>query len=136
MSAYPRTLQPSDISFALRSLILDLTRRLLDGPAPQHRTLLAQFASARITSVDLTGVGFYAHFETEHESTVEPRRLIGGCVNFEVVGVEGGAGSLVIVSGGRLDCLEVYNHAGGWPDEPQVISIHEGSPLPITRQAT
>jgi hypothetical protein len=117
-------------------LIFELTRRLLDGPAPQHRILLAQLASATISNVQLTGVGLYASFEISANSSVEPRRLIGGCVPFEVVGVEHGAGCLVIVSDGKLDCLEVYANAGTWPDEPQLVSLGAALPLPVVAPAT
>jgi hypothetical protein len=60
MTAYPRELSATEVSPDLATLILGLAARLLGGPAPEHRALRDQLASARLARVTLTGAGLYA----------------------------------------------------------------------------
>ena len=138
MSDYPRTLGASDISPSLRRLILELTQRLLGGPAPTHARLRAQFDHAEISQVELTGVGLFASFRIPPDAPlVEPGELIGGDAPLEVEGIRSGAGCLVKVSSGRLDFLEIYTYGNdAWPDEPVVLSVGTVTPIPVVAQAT
>jgi hypothetical protein len=138
MSVYPRDLSAAEISPRLASLIGELAARLLDGPAAEHRALSHQLAHARIGHITLTGAGLYAYFE--HPSGVRPitpPEMIGGDVAMDVQGLDAPAGSLIAVSKGRLEFVEVYTFGErGWPDEPGEISFGHSLPLPIPMQST
>jgi hypothetical protein len=138
MSVYPRDLSPAEISPRLASLIGDVARRLLDGPAAEHRALRHQLDHARIGRITLTGAGLYAYFE--HPSGVVPiatPEMIGGDVAMDVQGLDAPAGSLIAVSSGRLEFVEIYTFGErAWPDEPGEISFGHSLPLPIPVQST
>lgn len=58
--------------------------------------------------------------------------MIGGEVQIELRELDAPAGSLLKVSDGWLDFVEIYTFGyRPWPDEPQVISFGETTPLTI-----
>ena len=138
MTAYPRELSAAEVSPGLATLIFGLAARLLAGPAPEHRALRDQLASARLLRVTLTGAGLYAYFEHPvHVVRVVPPEMIGGEVPMEVRGLDAPAGSLLKVSEGKIDFVEIYTYGDvGWPDEPDVVSFGESMPVPVSRRAT
>jgi len=137
LSDYPRDLTPESASPRLLALIEELTRRLLDGPTPAHRTLLQQLAHARVREISLTGAGLFAEFATASPDRVSPAEWIGGEVEILVEGLDASAGSLVKVSDGRLDSLEIYTHGIAlWPDDPHVISLRTVAYVPVPPAAT
>jgi hypothetical protein len=94
MTAYPRELSATEVSPGLATLILGLAARLLAGPAPEHRVLRDQLASARLGRVTLTGAGLYAYFEHPVNTVrVVPSEMIGGEVPIEVRGLPAPAGA-------------------------------------------
>jgi hypothetical protein len=131
--AYPKVITGDVIAGDLRSLLHELTSRLLNGPTPQHAVLKHQLSGALVDHLTLTGAGLYAHFQVSADAaTVDPPELIGGNGVIEAEGLDVPAGCLVKVSGGRLDFLEVYTVGdAGWPDEPHIISLSGFEPLPI-----
>lgn len=133
MTLYPRELAQSDIAPELSSLVRKLAALMLDGPTPQHRILREQLTAARVSNVTLTGAGLFATFEHSPDTTtVTPPDLIGGQVSMKVQTLDAPAGSLLKVSGGLLDFVEIYTFGEvGWPDEPQVLEFSEATPLPI-----
>ena len=137
MGDYPRELSATEISPALAALVRELAGRLLDGPAAEHRALRDQLAAAWIDRVTLTGAGFYAYFaHPPGMPPVAPAEMIGGEVPMEVPGLDAPAGSLLKVSGGRLEFVEVYFFGDRpWPDEPRSVSFGEATPLPIPVRA-
>lgn len=132
MPEYPRTLDGDDVSAELRSVIDSLTTRLLSGDDPAHSVLRDQCGRATISSVELTGAGFFAHFAVPADTPiVQPPRLIGGNVVMEVEGLAEGAGSLLCASDGRLAFLEVYVYGSKpWTESTVVRSFGEVTPLP------
>ena len=138
MTAYPRELSTTEVSPGLVTLILGLAARLLAGPAPEHRALRDQLASARLGRVNLTGAGLYADFEHPVNTVrVVPAEMIGGEVPMEVRGLDAAAGCLLKVSEGKLDFVEIYTYGDvGSPDEPNVISFGESVPVPVSGRAT
>jgi hypothetical protein len=98
-----------------------------------------QLASARLDRVTLTGVGLYAYFEHPVNTVrVMPQQMIGGQVPMEVRGLPApGAGSLLKVSEGKIDFVEIYTYGDvAWPDEPEVVSFGESVPIPVSHRAT
>jgi hypothetical protein len=130
MDAYPRIFTGDDISPRLRSIVSSLAERLINGSTPAHKILLEQYSRARLRDVELTGVGFFAHFDVPEDSKpVEPARVIGGCVSMDVQDVPGGAGSLLCVRDGRINYVEVYTYGTPWPDDPIVLSYLKSEPI-------
>jgi hypothetical protein len=138
MGEYPRTLPGDQIPPELRAIIDSLTTRLLSGGHPTHSLLREQYSRATVTEVELTGAGFFARFEVPRDSrTVQPPRLIGGDVAMDIEGSAEGAGSLLCVSDGRLDFLEVYVYGSKpWTENTIVRSFGEVVPLPSDAHAT
>lgn len=138
MTAYPRELSATELSPGLVTLILGLAARLLAGPAPEHRVLRDQLASAWVARVTLTGVGLYAYFDhPENTVRVVPPEMIGGQVPMEVRRLDAPAGCLLKVSEGKIDFVEIYTYGDvGWPDEPDVVSFGESVPVPVSGRAT
>jgi len=138
MTSYPRTLNMNEISPQLAALVRGLAGRMLGGASPQHQALREQLAAARLSRVDLTGAGLYAHFEHSPDvPRATPPDMIGGEVSLEVRGLDAPAGSLLKVTGGLLDFVEVYTFGNnGWPDEPEVVAFGEPVLLQIPASAT
>ncbi len=132
MGEYPRILTGDEISPRLRSVVASLAERLIKGPTPAHAILLEQYSLAQLRDVELTGAGFFAHFGVPKDTLrVDPARVIGGCVSMDVEGVQGGAGSLLCVTDGRINYVEVYLYAANsWPDDAIVLSFLD--PVPIS----
>lgn len=138
MTSYPRDLEANQISSGLSALVRDLAGRMLEGPAPQLHALREQLATARLSRITLTGAGLYAYFEhAPGTHSVSPPDMIGGEVPMQVHTLDAPAGSLLKVSGGLLEFLEVYTFGDrGWPDEPRIIEFGKATPLPIPTRAT
>jgi hypothetical protein len=119
------------------ALINELTTRLLSGDSPIHAALRTQFAMASIRDVELTGVGLYANFDVPEDAPkVAPARMIGGHVQMEIEGLEGGAGCLVCVSDGRLDFLEIYVNGTELLPERPIARLGQTTPLTLQPPAT
>ena|SRR5258705_5093708 len=131
MGPYPRILTRDEISPRLQSVVASLAERLIDGSTTAHKILREQYSRARLRDVELTGVGLFAHFEIPADAKrVAPARVIGGCVSMDVEDVLGGAGSLLCVSDGRINYVEVYMYgSASWPDDPIVLSYLEPEPI-------
>ena len=109
MIDYPRDLVADEISPGLAALIRDLAGRLLDGPTVEHRALRGQLGEARIDRVTLTGAGLYAYFAHPRGTpSVSPPEMIDGEVEMHLPELDAPAGSLLKVSDGRLDFVEIY----------------------------
>ena len=137
MGDYPRDLIADEISPGVAALVRDLAGRLLDGPTVEHRALRGQLGEARIYRVTLTGAGLYAYFAHPRGTpSVSPPEMIGGEVEMHLPELDAPAGSLLKVSDGRLDFVEIYTFGDRpWPDEPKGVSFGEPTPLPIPTQA-
>jgi len=138
MTDYPRDLSPGEFSPALAALVRDLAGRMLTGPAPQHDALRQQLAAARVARITLTGAGLYAYFDHGPEAArVSPPEMIGGEVPMEVRSLDAPAGSLLKVSDGLLDYVEIYTFGyRPWPDQPRIVAFGNSTPLPIPERAT
>jgi hypothetical protein len=130
---YPHDLRPNEISPELAALVRSLASRMLDSPAPEHHVLREQLEAARLSRITLTGAGLYAYFEhPPGAQTVSPPEMIGGDVPMEVRTLDAPAGSLLKISGGLLDFVEIYTFGDHpWPDEPQIVEFGEATPLPV-----
>jgi hypothetical protein len=135
---YPRELLAKEITPRLATLVHTLANRMLAGPSPEHAALREQLATARLSRISLTGAGLYAYFEHGPDAPmVFMPDVIGGEVPLQVRTLDAPAGSLLKVSGGRLEFVEIYTFGDiAWPDDPDVTEFGEATPLPIPVRAT
>lgn len=88
-------------------------------------TLREQYATAVVTSRDLTGVGFFTHFAVAASAPrVVPSDFIIHDIGVEVAGLEYGASAMLFVRDGLIDFLEVVTHSGEWSDNATLVSIY------------
>ena len=131
--SYPRELSSAEVPTNLSSLVFQLAHLLLSGETHAHQVLQAQLASAQIDHVTLTGAGIYAYFNVLIDwGIVLPLEMIGGMVTIEVPALDAPAGSLIKISKGKLDYVEIYTFGEkNWPDDPNDFSLGFSDPLPI-----
>ena len=123
---WPKVFDPPNAPPQLLDLVGRLMPLLLAGDHPTLVTLRAQYRRARITKVELTGVGFFVDFEVPPEmAKTEPPDLAGGGANIAVAGVKHGAGCVLFVREGRLTMLEGFTYDDEWPEHPQVLAIED-----------
>jgi hypothetical protein len=96
--------------------VIDAT---LAGDHPVLAILRDQWATARVTNRDFTGIGLYLTIEVAPDApTVTVKRLPFGDVIVDLPDKNEAMGSLVFVEDGRLTCLEMYTFGGmAWPDD-------------------
>ena len=131
--SYPRELSSAEVPLSLSSLVFELARRLLAGDAHEHQVLQTQLASAQIDRVTLTGAGVYAYVKVPKEcELVSPPEMVGGVVEIEIPTLDVPAGSLIRISKGKIDYVEIYTFGEkAWPDDPQGACLGFSDPLPI-----
>lgn len=118
--------QSNDIE-ALVGLIVP---RLLQGDDAALGVLRDHYAGATIREVRLTRVGAFVEFDVPDDlPRVVPESITGGSAFLEIVGLAYGAGCVVFVREGRLDCLELFAYGESWPDHVQVSDIRDVEPL-------
>ena len=123
---WPKVFDPANAPPQLLDLVDRLMPLLLAGDHPTLVTLRAQYQRARITKVELTGVGFFVDFEVPPEmAKTEPRDLTGGSANIAVAGVKHGAGCVLFVREGCLTMLEGFTYDDEWPEHPKVLAIED-----------
>jgi hypothetical protein len=116
----------------------DFERRAIDmllkGCHPVLAVLRAQLEVATVSNRQITGVGFFTHFvvpPTVPRLTV-PGRVHFGDVQAEVPGLAGGAGFVLFLKEGSLECLECYTYGvEQFPSEMESIRLYyvrPGSP--------
>jgi hypothetical protein len=97
---------------------------LLQGADPVLVGLRAQWAATSVTQRELSGVGFFTHFDVpESVRKVTPPDFELSDVYLELEGLEHGAGVVLFVRGGVIDVLEGFTFDEPWPDQPIVRSI-------------
>jgi hypothetical protein len=91
-----------------------------------HAGLRQQAQHAAVRSRKHTGVGFWTYFAVEPGA---PRLANSGRLRLSDVGavvqdVQHGAGFILWVEHGVIDCLEGFTYADDWPKEPKLIRWH------------
>jgi hypothetical protein len=130
MSRWPRTYQRAQAPREMVALIDRVMPLLLAGDEPLLVTLRAQYARTTLERLDLTGVGFFAHFSVPQDApTATPPDFVCGAAQLDVGGVVHGAGCALFVRSGVLDFLEGFTYEDEWPEHPKVLAIHHVSPV-------
>ena|SRR5437764_588885 len=101
---------------ALESAVIDV---LLPDDLPEAAILREQLRSARVSSREMTGVGFFTEFTLSGDAPVLPenRSLHLGNVAATCPDVEHGMGFVLFVREGKITMLEGYTYDEPWPDE-------------------
>lgn len=96
---------------------------LLAGDKEELAILRQQVQQAVVRSRRLTGVGFWTYFDVPPGAPrlTDSSRLRLSDVGAEVQDVEHGAGFILWVEHGAIDCLEGFSYADQWPKEPELI---------------
>lgn len=91
---------------------------LLAGDDATLQILREQFRVAEVTQRELTGAGFFTTFLVPPQvpRLEGDRTFTFGDVIAEMEGLEHGAGFLLYVRNGSIDCLEGYSYEEAWPD--------------------
>src|SRR5262245_4136807 len=112
---WPKVYSPAAAPSEVLELSQQLIPRLLQGSDPDLATLRDQYAAARVTGVQLTGVGFFVDFEVPREVPACSRPdIVGGHATIEAPGLKHGAGCVLFVRGGRLTMLECFTYDDEW----------------------
>jgi hypothetical protein len=129
--AYPKTYEPQYAPSSVRMLLQRVLPRLLDGEHPALVLLRKQLVESVVSSVELSGVGFFAHLTVPpYLPMAHPPRMVGGDAELALSGVEHGAGCVLFVDGGRLSMFEGYTYAGEeWAETTTVVSIGPVTPM-------
>lgn len=128
--------QSQDSSAKFTPLEISTMEKLLIGDDDVLKTLASQWNSATLRTRELTGVGFYTHFELP--PSANPIRgmptFCFGDVVAEIEGLKYGAGFLLWVKDGLLDFLEAYTFQEAWPSEIKEFSLrYEGGARDIKK---
>lgn len=102
---------------------------LLDGEDLVLANLRYQLANRTGVDKTFTGAGFYTYFEIPSQiRRVTEKSFAFGDVDAQTQSLEYGAGFLLHVKRGLLDCLEGYSYEELWPDDDNGFSLtyHNG----------
>ena len=101
----------------LGQLERDVMELLLAGDDPILNVLREQYRLAEVVKREETGAGFYVHFSVDPRATRldTGKSLHFGDVTAEVEGLNYGAGFVLHVRDGAIECLEGYSYDEPWP---------------------
>jgi hypothetical protein len=118
------------VSQQIADLASTLLPQLLVLDHPTIELLRAQYARARIASIEATGVGFFIRYDVPSDSPqTEPSHFAGGNAAISITGLETPAGCVLFVRDGKLDTLELYCFDNIWPTDFRVLGFANVSPL-------
>jgi hypothetical protein len=89
--------------------------KLLEGNHPLLMQLRKDLSICRVSRREMTGAGFYTHFDAGVAPTASNSKLRFGDVVAEIDGMTHGAGFVLYVENGRLSMLEGYGYDDPWP---------------------
>jgi hypothetical protein len=111
--------------FMLNRLETQVLGMLLVGDDDALNALRSQVPHLRVTSREMTGVGFL----TEFSVSVDAPRVVGsptfkfGDVSGKADNVEHGLGFVLYVDDGALSALEGYTYDDAWPEEVHGLKL-------------
>ena len=95
----------------------DVMSMLLAGSDPTLETLAAQFRLAQTAKRENTGTGFFTEFllPPDAPKVAGEKSFSFGDVDAEIDGLQFGAGFVLHVRNGTINCLEGYSYEEPWP---------------------
>jgi len=118
------------MSVELTRLEREVMRMLLEGNDPVLHALRQQFAHSCVVRRELTGVGFFMTFDVSPEvpQAAGGKSFALGDVYADIKGLSHGAGFVLFVSAGVIDCLEGYTYDEPWPPTVEEFELwYEGN---------
>ena len=112
---------------------------LLVADHPAITALRAQYRRRCITTVEMTGVGFFVNYAVPDDAPAAvPRDFAGGNAEIHIAGLEYPAGCVLFVRDGKLRMFEVYIFDDDWPEDDTVLGVERVVPLlpPAENQST
>ena len=110
--------------------------QLLRGEHQSLDVLRTQYARCSVSSVELTGVGFFVNFDVPDDvERCTPANVAGGdtVIRYAESPIE--AGCVLFVRDGLLRFLEIYTFDGDWPEHATVTSVTDVMPLSVADYA-
>ncbi len=100
-----------------------IVHAFLAGEMPELAVLGNHAAAASVRVREFTGVGLFTHFDVPSEVPRVPSedRFALTDVGADIEGAEFGAGFVLFVQEGVLDCLEGFTYTGEWPTDAQLL---------------
>ena len=132
MNDLPKTFTAETAPREVIALAESLVPQLLVGEHLAMIVLREQYDRVQISSVDLTGVGFFVNYEVPDDSPrTKPPDIVGGHADIEAEGLSIDAGCVLFVRDGLLSFLEIYTYGDSevWSEQMKVIAIKNISPL-------
>jgi hypothetical protein len=130
---WPRTYPGESAPEGVLAIARQVMPLLIGGDHPALTVLREQYDHAHITSVEMTGVGFFVDYDVPPDlPKTSPPEIVGGNAELRIAGIEHGAGCVAFVRQGRLQMFEVYTYDGEWPENAQLLSIDSVFPLEVT----
>ncbi|HUQ89700.1 MAG TPA: hypothetical protein VM096_19205 [Vicinamibacterales bacterium] len=127
---FPKKYGPAEVPSSVQSLLSGLLPQLIEGVHPALAALREQYRVATLREVELTGVGFFVHFEVPPGPPLtEPANFTGGSAEIILTGIDHGAGCLVFVRDGRLSMFEGFTYDEPWREDAQVVEIRSVTPM-------
>ena len=101
---------------------------LLAGDGPTLEQLRRQLEVATVSSREHSGVGFFTNFEVPAELRLSFNTLHLEGVEATIAGLQYGAGFVVFISDGVIDCLEGFTYGEDWPAEVTEFTLRYETP--------
>jgi hypothetical protein len=130
MTTFPKKYAADAAPASVLGLVARLVPPMLEGEHPALAALRAQFSKATITSVEMTGVGFFVDFAVPSDIPLaEPQNFAGGDAVIALAGAAAPAGCVLHVRDGRLTTLEGYTFDEAWPEDAEILSVTDVAPI-------
>lgn len=102
----------------INKLVHEVMELLLAGDELIIAALRAHYVTAKIETIELTGVGGYINYSVPEAAINLPETLdfCYGDVEGQIVSLKNGVGFLLWIKRGVLDCLEFYTYDEPWPE--------------------
>ncbi len=127
---WPKTYTPETAPNEVIALARKLVPQLLVGDHSAISILREQYDRVQISSVDLTGAGFFINYVVPDAARrTNPPDFQGGCASIKAEGLNVDAGCILFVRDGWLDLFEVYTYGDVWTENMNVMKIEDIFPL-------
>jgi hypothetical protein len=133
---YPRFYSAHGMPASVRAVVHEVLPRLLEGRHPALDALREQLRRATITSVELSGVGFFVHLLVPSDAPLaDPPNVAGGDAELSISGATHGAGCALFVENGRLSMFEGFTYGDEeWNVQAELLSVGRVTPVDSTCQ--
>lgn len=103
----------------LTDMEIDVINQILEGDSVDLRYLRKQIEIATVKGRSFTGCGFYTYFTVPESAPPIPHKpdFHVGNIIISMNELCHGAGFVLYVKGGVLDCLEAYSFNEPWPEK-------------------